>query len=100
LHRVPVAGRCFLFPSSTRRWQHLSAARRARDDGSCQELIANVESESASANSTTRPNQYWVITMRIFLAISVTVRVAFFSLLAGLVIGLVLASQLAPVPGS
>ncbi len=38
--------------------------------------------------------------MRIFLAVSVTIRVAVFSLLAGLIIGLVLAAQFAPVPGS
>jgi hypothetical protein len=40
------------------------------------------------------------MTVKIFLALSVTVRAAVFALLAGVLIGLVLATQLAPVPGS
>jgi hypothetical protein len=40
------------------------------------------------------------MTVKLFLAFSVTVRVASFALLAGVLIGLVLAMQLTPVPGS
>jgi len=39
------------------------------------------------------------MTVRLFCAISTTVRVAGFALLAGVVIGILLAVQLAPVPG-
>lgn len=38
--------------------------------------------------------------MRLFLAVSVTVRVAVFALITGLILGLALAGQFAPVPGS